>query len=113
MTGFMAPMGTGVKDATEWLVEEINAEGGVNGHPLEVVMYDDESDPSKGVLALKKLVEEDEVLGVMGPLSTGIAIACASVAEEEQVPMYPHHTKHKHEYCQSFYSPSLLQISLV
>ena len=88
VTGFMAPMGTGVRDATLLAVDKINGEGGINGHPLEVIIYDDESDPSKGVLAIKKLIEEDEVLGVAGPLSTGIAIACASVAEEAQVPMF-------------------------
>jgi branched-chain amino acid transport system substrate-binding protein len=69
-------------------VDKINKGGGINGRPLNLIIYDDGSDPSKGVLAIKKLIEEDKVLGVTGPLSTGIAIPCATIAEEARVPMF-------------------------
>jgi len=88
ITGFMSPMGTGARDAAQLVVERINAQGGVNGHPLELILYDDGSDPSKGVMALKKLIGEDDVLMVIGPLSTGIAMACAPIAERAEVPLF-------------------------
>ena len=88
MTGFMAPMGTGVRDASVVAVDKINKGGGINGHPVKLIMYDDASDPSKGVLSIKKLIEEDKALAVTGPLSTGIAIPCATIAEQSGIPMF-------------------------
>ncbi len=88
VTGFMGFMGTGARDGALLVSDKVNAEGGINGHPLEVIVYDDESDPSKGVMVLKKLIEEDKVLGICGPLSTGIALACAPIISEAQVPIF-------------------------
>jgi len=89
ITGFMSPMGSGARDAAQLVVKRINSQGGVNGNPIELLMYDDASDPSKGVMALKKLIEVDKVLAVIGPLSTGIALACAPIAEKAQIVMFP------------------------
>ncbi len=88
LTGDMAPMGKTHRDATLLAVNKINADGGINGHPLNVIVYDDGSDPSTGVMAIKKLIDTDKVLGIMGPAATGVAIACAPIAEESQVPMF-------------------------
>jgi branched-chain amino acid transport system substrate-binding protein len=88
ITGFMSPMGTGARDVAQLVVDRINHQGGINGHPLELITYDDGSDPSKGVMAFKKLIGEDKVLGIMGPVSTGIALATAPIAEKSQVPMF-------------------------
>jgi branched-chain amino acid transport system substrate-binding protein len=88
ITGFMSPMGTGARDVGKLVVDRINSQGGINGHPLELIIYDDGSDPSKGVMAYKKLIGEDKVLGIMGPVSTGIALACAPIAEKAGVPVF-------------------------
>src|SRR4030042_6920482 len=88
VTGFMAVWGSGARDASLVAVEKINAAGGINGRPLKLIIYDDESNPSKGVLALKKLIEEDKVLGFYGPIPTGVALACAPIAEGAKVPMF-------------------------
>ena len=88
VTGFMGPMGSGARDAAELVTERINSQGGINGHPLELALYDDGSDPSKGVMALKKLINEDKVLMVVGPLSTGIAMACAPIADQTPIPLF-------------------------
>jgi len=88
ITGFMGPMGSGARDAAQLIVKGINSKGGINGHPLKLIMYDDGSDPSKGVMAFKKLIGEDKVLAIIGPISTGIAFACAPIAEKAQIPMF-------------------------
>ena len=85
-SGFMAYMGTHCRDAFFLLVDEINASGGIDGHKLEVVTYDNESDVSKGILAFKKLVETDQVLIVAGNSHSGAAIACSAIAEKSGVP---------------------------
>ena len=55
-SGFLAFMGTAGRDGFLLRVDEINAAGGINGHKLDVIVYDDESDVTKGVLAFKKLI---------------------------------------------------------
>jgi branched-chain amino acid transport system substrate-binding protein len=66
-------------------VDKINAAGNLRS-PLKVIIYDG-SNPSRR-WALKKLIEEDKVLGVYGPIPTGAALACAPIAEGEKVPMF-------------------------
>ena len=84
----MSPIGSGARDVAKLVVNRINNQGGINGHPIELIVYDDGSDPSKGVMAYKKLIGEDKVLGIMGPVSTGIAMACAPIAEKAGVPVF-------------------------
>lgn len=85
-SGYMAPMGQPERDAVLMLEETVNKEGGINGRPLKVVFYDDESDETKGVLAVKKLINDDKVVGIIGTSASGIAMAQVPVAEEAGVP---------------------------
>jgi branched-chain amino acid transport system substrate-binding protein len=54
----------GEETAQAW-VEWTNAHGGLNGHPVEVVVADTQSSPTAGQPAVKKLVEEDNVDAIM------------------------------------------------
>lgn len=85
-SGFMAPMGAPERDAVLLLEEKVNAEGGINGRPLKIIAYDDESNESKGVLAMKKLIEQDNVIGIIGTAASGIAMAQVPIVEEAGVP---------------------------
>lgn len=85
-SGYMASMGAPERDAVLALEEKINAEGGINGRPLKVIFYDDESNESKGVLAIKKLIEQDKVLALSGTCASGIAMAQVPIVEAAKVP---------------------------
>jgi len=85
-SGFMAFMGTAWRNGLLLGVDEINGAGGIKGHKLDVVVYDDESDVAKGVIAYKKLIETDKVLMTLGINHSGIAVACAAIAEQSKVP---------------------------
>lgn len=87
ITGFLAHMGVGIRDGALLAVERINMAGGINGHPIKLIVYDDETEPTKGVLAIKKLREVDNVLAIAGTPSTGVAIACANIVEADEVPL--------------------------
>jgi len=70
-----------------YAVEQINADGGVNGRDLEIVEVDARNDPQTLVTAIPELVSEDEVFAIVGPVdSAGCEIACA-VAAELEVPI--------------------------
>lgn len=52
-------------------VDKINAEGGINGSPLEIMYENGELAPPQGVAAIRKLAEQDGVFGLVGPISSG------------------------------------------
>jgi branched-chain amino acid transport system substrate-binding protein len=87
VTGFNSPLGTPEKQTVEMLVEQINAAGGIDGHPLEVIIYDTESDTTECVTLVKKLVEQDNVVAVIGPTSTGESLALVDYMTSSQIPL--------------------------
>jgi len=87
ITGPASFLGEPEKKTAEMIVDEVNKKGGINGHPLQLVVYDDESDATKCNLAVKKLIKKDEVPVIIGPSTSGNSMAVVSVAEEAKVPL--------------------------
>jgi len=63
VTGPASFLGEPEKNTLVMLEEQINAAGGVNGQPVKVIIYDDESDVNKCVMAARKLLDQDRVAG--------------------------------------------------
>lgn len=78
-TGDLSKIGLDSLNAIQMAVEEANAEGGVGGRKIEVVVADDSGDPSKAVLAAEKLAMDKNVLGVIGPMNSGAVNAALPV----------------------------------
>ena len=53
-------------EGTRLYIDVINAKGGINGHPVKLVIEDGKSDPAKSAAVAKKLIVEDNVLAIMG-----------------------------------------------
>ncbi len=68
------------------VVDKINKEGGINGHPLELVIGDTESDPTKAIMVAKRLVENEKVVALIGPTRTGTGMAVKKYLESKQIP---------------------------
>ncbi len=83
LTGNVAVYGTAVKNAVELYVNEFNAAGGVNGRPIELVVYDEKGEATEAVNAYNKLVTSDEVVAIIGDVTSTptFAVAQASVAD--------------------------------
>jgi len=80
-------LGIPEKNGILLLLDEINKDmGGIDGHPLEVIIYDSEGDSSKAVLAFKKLIEQDKVLGLIGATRSGEALAAIPFIEKAEIP---------------------------
>ena len=71
VTGPASFLGEPEKNTLTLLESELNAKGGIAGRKVEVVVYDDESDVNKAVLAAKKLISKDKVSVVVGPSISG------------------------------------------
>lgn len=86
-TGPNNPLGEPEWNTTELLVEEINAAGGINGVPLEVILADDESTQEKAAQEMNRLIHDEEVLAVLGSSGSTESLAMKGIAMEEQVPL--------------------------
>jgi len=87
ITGPASFLGEPERNSMELLAEQINAGGGINGHPIELVIYDTEGDATKAVLNTNKLIEKDNVLAIVGPSRSGTTLAVMPIVEKAQVPL--------------------------
>lgn len=85
-TGPASFLGDPEAKTLKMLVEEINAAGGVNGEQLQLIMYDDGGDPNKARTFATRLLEDDEVVAVIGGTTTGTSMAIIPVFEDAEVP---------------------------
>jgi branched-chain amino acid transport system substrate-binding protein len=82
VTGTYAKPGTYQKQGYDVCVDELNAKGGILGRKVELVIYDDQSNPATAVRLYEKLITEDKVDAVMGPYSSAVSEAVANVTEK-------------------------------
>ena len=75
--------------AIDIAVEEINAAGGINGKPIEIVRFDTGSDPKQASVGTRKLAQDDGVLAIAGPFSSGESAVALNDAERLKVLMMP------------------------
>ncbi|TEU02340.1 ABC transporter substrate-binding protein, partial [Candidatus Aerophobetes bacterium] len=87
VTGPAAWLGTPERNTVRMIEEEINEAGGINGHPLEVIVEDTVGDATKTVTAAKKLISKDEVLAIVGPSRSGTTMAVIPIVEEAEIPL--------------------------
>ncbi len=71
----------------EMLVEEANAKGGMNGNKIELLLRDTAGNPEKAISLGKQLIEEDKVLAVIGPSSSGETMAVKKIFEDAKTPL--------------------------
>jgi branched-chain amino acid transport system substrate-binding protein len=85
-TGQYAGLGLQALDGLQLQAEEVNAAGGIDGVPLELIIYDDKSDATEATLAAKKLIEIDQVHVLASATATGMSLSLVPVANESKVP---------------------------
>jgi len=86
LSGSSAKSGEAITRGLALAIDEINSAGGVLGRKLELFPRDDESNPSKGLLAARELVQKEKVAALFGGLQTPVALAIVPFANKEQVP---------------------------
>ena len=87
-TGPAAFLGDRMKRSVELFVEETNKKGGIQGHAIELVLYDAASESSKAVLAVKRLIEQDKVDVIVGDGNrSDIGLALIPSVQRAQVPL--------------------------
>ena len=72
LTGGVAPIGKQVLAALQIWRDDVNAKGGLLGRPVELVFYDDQSNPANVPQLYTKLIEVDKVDLLIGPYATNM-----------------------------------------
>jgi branched-chain amino acid transport system substrate-binding protein len=67
LTGFSSGPGVDESKGIKYEVGVVNANGGINGRPLQIVEYDDQSNVEPGTAAATKLIQDDKVFAIIGP----------------------------------------------
>jgi ABC-type branched-subunit amino acid transport system substrate-binding protein len=76
-TGALSDFGEPIYNGAELAADEINAAGGVNGQPIELVRGDDGTNPDTGVTEATRMVEVEGVSAIVGALSSGVSLQVA------------------------------------
>lgn len=88
LTGSGGPYGQGMVDAALKAAAYVNQQGGVlGGRPIEIIVADDESNPTAGVAAARKLLDVDKVSAIIGLWSSAVAMAIKPLTLERGVPL--------------------------
>lgn len=86
LSGQSAKSGEALTRGLTMAINEVNASGGVLGRPLELVRRDDESNPYKGILAARELVQREKVAVLFGGLDTPVSLAIVPLVNQMKVP---------------------------
>nr|WP_306085272.1 ABC transporter substrate-binding protein [Pseudomonas sp. v388] len=86
LSGQSAKSGEALTRGLTMAINEVNAKGGVLGRPLELVRRDDESNPSKGMLAARELIQREKVTVLFGGLDTPVSLAIVPLANQMKIP---------------------------
>src|SRR6201987_588325 len=86
LTGPPPSPGTGINRGTQVAVQEINAAGGIDGRPLELITRDTQSDPTKAVNGAAELTHGQKVSVVFGPVNSGESLAVVPLLARANTP---------------------------
>ena len=86
LTGPTSELGTGMKLGLDAAFNEINANGGINGYRLQLISLDDGYEPEAAIVNTGRLIEEDQVFALIGPVGTPTSTAAQPIATEAGVP---------------------------
>jgi len=87
LTGTTATFGISTKNGIDLAISEINSAGGVLGKPLSVIVEDDQGKPEEAATAVRKLVEQDRVIAVLGEVASSRTLAGAPFCQNAGVPL--------------------------
>lgn len=87
LTGPAATYGQSVKEGASLVEKEVNDKGGINGKKVKFVFEDDQADQNASLNAFNKLVDDEKVSAIFGPVTSGATLAVAPKATQAGIPL--------------------------
>ena len=85
MTGGVANYGNQALSGMKLAFKQVNESGGVLGKKINLILADNKSEPAEAASATTKLITQDKVSIVMGPIVSSNVLATAQIAEDNKV----------------------------
>lgn len=86
LSGNFAEYGISFRNAVELYLDEVKARGGIDGHPVKLIVEDDRNSPQEAAAVARKIVETPGVLVAIGSWSTTASLAAAPIFTEAKIP---------------------------
>ena len=88
LTGGVANFGKQTLNGIQMAVKEANAAGGVlGGKKIVIVVADNKSEPAEATNAITKLITQDKVVAVLGPVTSSNVLATVQVSQDNKIPV--------------------------
>ena len=86
LTGPYSDLGIHGRNGARLAVEDINTAGGIHGHPIELIVIDDDGTPAGAIQAVYELADRG-VVAIIGHMVSSLSMAALPAAEEKQLPL--------------------------
>lgn len=86
LSGPAAPFGAPTKNAIDAVVAKTNADGGINGRKIELITYDDKTDPTEAAKGARSVIDDGAVV-IIGSSTGSGTLALAPVAAAAKIPV--------------------------
>jgi branched-chain amino acid transport system substrate-binding protein len=86
-SGAVAALGNQGLEGAQLAIDQINAKGGVNGRKLELININTESDETKSVTVVRRLIERERVAGIVGAMNSGSNLAIIDTVQRAGIPL--------------------------
>lgn len=87
LTGSTSSYGQSSQKGLLLLEDQVNKAGGINGKKVQIISVDSEGKPATAVTAGQKLINDDKVCGIVGPVLSGSANALGPICQQSNIPM--------------------------
>ena len=87
LTGPVAVYGNASNNGSLLAIDHLNANGGILGRQVDYIVYDEQGDPEQAISNFERLVNEDEIVALIGDVTTQPSIAVAQRAQQAGIPM--------------------------
>jgi branched-chain amino acid transport system substrate-binding protein len=85
VTGGASFLGGPESRTLKMMVEKINANGGINGNKIDLIIKDSGANPEKAISFTKQLIEEDKVFAIIGPSTSGETMKIKNIVEQAKM----------------------------
>ena len=87
LTGTTATFGISTRNGIDMAVAKVNQEGGILGKQIEIIVEDDQGKPEEAATAIKKLINQDKVIAILGEVASSRSLAGAPICQTAKIPM--------------------------
>jgi len=87
LTGDVKTFGESARNGAMLAFDEVNAAGGINGRKIQVIATDDKNDPTEAANAGSKLIDMDQVVAILGSVSSKCSSPLSDKCQASRIPM--------------------------